>query len=72
MKKFKLTLTGLLIGTSVIGGYAVQSDNSAMTSAGNKLSDTGNAVATKSKKAYYKAKDALTPEPSDEVSEASN
>lgn len=68
MKKFKLTLTGLLIGTSVISGYAAESDVSATTTVGNKLSDVGSAVADKSKKAYYEAKDALTPEPSDEMS----
>ncbi|APC91801.1 MULTISPECIES: hypothetical protein [Francisella] len=37
-----------------------------------KVSDAGDAAATKTKKAYYKTKDAMTPDPADKLTKAND
>lgn len=73
----KKALWGALIGILVIlavgiyGGYFSTKEASPQwNSAKEKLSDAGGAVVTKTKDAYYSAKDAVTPDASDKAASA--
>ncbi|APA83287.1 hypothetical protein [Francisella tularensis] len=43
-----------------------------MDNAQDKVRDASDAIATNTKKAYYKAKDAVTPEPSEEIAKVND
>lgn len=63
----------VLLAIGVYSGYfSAKADTPQWSSAKEKLNDAGDAVSTKTKDAYYSAKDAVTPDASNKAASAAN